>query len=116
MTGIGEWNAWRRVQLQRSDRVSSQTREWGTKRQKVVHWRAVQAAVLATTVAVWVTAGEEERTANWGEGDTYCELEDLDREERKRKAEQGETPTQTKKKQKKLEAYGSVGVWGKPDG
>ena len=42
--------------------------------------------------------------------DTYCELEDLDREERKRKAAQSETPTQTKKKQKKLdlEAYGSV--------
>ena len=62
------------------------------------------------------TAEEEERAANWGEGDTYCELEDLDREERKRKAAQGETPTQTKKKQKKLEAYGSVGIWGKPGG
>ena len=76
----------------------------------------MQAAVLATTVAVWVTAEEEERAANWGEGDTYCELEDLDREERKRKATQGETPTQIKKKQQTVEAYGSVGVCGKPDG
>ena len=68
--------------------------------------------MLATTVAVWVTAEEEERAANWGERGTFCELADLDREERKRKAAQGETPTQTKKKQEEVRGVRECGGMG----